>query len=275
MEINVQATAELLETMQEKKIIIYGAGNIAARFYAVLSRTGIEQNVHAFAVTKPGEERSFCGKKVISVDEIPVNPGYMVCVAVHESIKDDLFHELKIRKITNCVWVYPHLFRMFIGTPVQENVFVPVDDIVRNCFDYRIAVRYLAIEQYYGKNTFGYDLYVRAMALSCDQTTAEKRLTQFQNLIHSWEISGYQQKKKICLDEGNAILDGAHRVTLAKYHGMESVCCDIFRRAPDFRVWMGSETLMEKKTLRNGAFTSDELETIEHTYLRLRGETNG
>lgn len=85
------------------------------------------------------------------------------------------------------------------------------------------AVRLLAIEEYYGKNNYGFGLYRRMQAGSGFDWT-----DRFRNLIQSYEKNGYQEESNLELDQNLAIMDGSHRATLAYYHGKEFVNAKMF-----------------------------------------------
>lgn len=86
-----------------------------------------------------------------------------------------------------------------------------------------IAVKYLAIENYYGKNNFGLELY-RKLQLKRIQEDWNER---FINLIKSFE-AGINMESWLQVDLNYSIHDGAHRLALALYHGYENVPVNIF-----------------------------------------------
>ena len=89
---------------------------------------------------------------------------------------------------------------------------------------YDIAVRLLAIEHYYGKNDIGYGLYSRMQEHSGNGTFW---LNRFKRLINSYETNGYENDNPLALDEKLHIMDGAHRLSLALYHGNELIPAQI------------------------------------------------
>lgn len=271
----VECLDQLLDLLRERVILIYGAGNIAGRFYEALSIRDLAQNVGGFVVTNSQGKSEFCGQPVISPDEIRQGPETFVCIAVHESVRDGIVRELERRGILDYVWVTPFLTSLFAGDPMQRNVDREVDDLIRANDDYRAAIRYLVIQSYYHAGGPGADLYLRAQGLSCGPATAKLRLEQFYRLIQAWETGGYDPEHIISVDENNIVLDGMHRLSLAKYHGLERVRCDVYRHSPRIRDWMGEATKMEKTVVQAGGFTREELELIERTDQKLRGEAYG
>ena len=99
------------------------------------------------------------------------------------------------------------------------------------CVFYDIAVRILAIEQYYGKNTIGYDLYSRMQAES-----GTFWLKRFVSLMQSIENRGFQTDNPIEVDEKLTIMDGAHRFALALYHGEEFIPAIMYQTRCERRV---------------------------------------
>lgn len=91
-----------------------------------------------------------------------------------------------------------------------------------------VAVRYLAVEQHYGKNAFGYDLYKKMQQAQNvewvqqsgegNHASPEEKLKNFIALIESWEKNGYDPKSEILCLPNLQLLDGSHRLSLALYH---------------------------------------------------------
>jgi len=86
-----------------------------------------------------------------------------------------------------------------------------------------LAVRMMAVEEFYGFNNYGFDLY-RRMQLDSGFDWTDR----FKELIKSYENYGEKNKNVLELDRDFAIMDGAHRLTLALYHGYEFVQTNIY-----------------------------------------------
>lgn len=82
-----------------------------------------------------------------------------------------------------------------------------------------LAVRYMAIENYYGKyeDNRGFELYQKLQEHSGFNWT-----DRYKNLIASY-AEGYDEGSKIELDKDLNIMDGAHRLALALYHNQEFI----------------------------------------------------
>lgn len=86
-----------------------------------------------------------------------------------------------------------------------------------------IVVKYLAIENYYNKNDFGFELY-RKMQV---KRVGEDWNKRFKELIKSFE-NGFDMNSWIKTDLSYSIHDGAHRLALALYHGYEDIPVRVF-----------------------------------------------
>lgn len=266
--------SESFEFLKSRKIIIYGTGYVAMKLYEVLVIRGLDLNIVCFLVSKrEGDLQNIKGIKVITIDEYNNREDEIICLAVHESIKDEIVEILNRKNILDYVWVHRYfLIELLFGKPIKKNIRVSVEKIIQQCENYSIAVRYLAIEQYYEKNDYGYDIYRKALRLHCGKRTAEKRLSSFLSLIQNWEKYGYKSEFVILINENNELLDGMHRVALAIYYQLDEVICDMFKNTSYFYEWNGSGVLIPKKKLLEADFTNEQLEIIEDTYKRIKGE---
>ena len=113
-----------------------------------------------------------------------------------------------------------------------------------------MAIRLAAIECYYGENDFGYDVYLRAEGIHCSEETARKRLSGFEKLINSWEQNGYNAEYAISVNQQGEVFDGNHRLSLALYHRLEKIPCDIYN------------TTLSVECLQKKGFDSDEINLL-------------
>lgn len=254
---------ELEELLRKKKIVIYGAGYVAERFYRSLKKKGIDKNVICFVTTK-GKEKQACGLQVISIDDLKNEESLIICVAVHESIKNEIIELLEDRGIYNYIWIYPFQFQMMLGIPVRENIKVPLSDIVLKERDYYgLAVRYLALEQYYNKNEIGYELYIKACSMSCKKETAKARLDNFIKLIKSWEKDGYDETRPSSILNDYTVIDGTHRIAIAVYEKKSYIVCNMYLEdSEDLKVHTDNAR-MTKECMEKAGFTLEEVRILE------------
>lgn len=264
--VNTMDSGALMEKISANQIIIYGTGYAADNFYRALQIRGIERNVICFAQTEADWEKSFFkGLPIISVADLPKESDVFICLAVHEAIRDEIIKVFTERNIENYVWVHPNIFELALGSPVKYGEEIRVQDIIRNQGrnNYYFAVRYLAIDNYFGKNDVGYALYLNVLKLQCEDTTARKRLNKFCNLIKNWMEFGYQGERPIFLDEKYRLIDGTHRITLAFYLKQEYIKANVFPASENYYdVAKESDFLPVDLLIRSG-FGESEIRLLE------------
>ena len=127
------------------------------------------------------------------------------------------------------MWIYPFLYEVMLGAPVKKNVEVSLSKLWSEQKDHiAVAVRYLAAEQYFGRNDFGYEIYKKSMSLFVNEKTAGKRLEKYIELIKSWEKNGYDSKQVSSVMENGCIINGMHRISLGFFFGQMTICCDVY-----------------------------------------------
>lgn len=89
---------------------------------------------------------------------------------------------------------------------------------------YDTVVRLLAIEAYYGKNEFGFELYNQMQAARGAPVGYEER---FRSLIQSVEESSFDWKSVFEITPEGYLWDGSHRLALALYHDVPVVSARI------------------------------------------------
>lgn len=117
-----------------------------------------------------------------------------------------------------------------------------------------VVVRYLAIENYYSKNNFGFELYRKMQEKRIGKGYGEVALKKFKSLIRSYEEHGYDKDSSIILDKNLGLVDGSHRLALGLYHGIKTVNALVvnFDHPVDYSIdWFLSS-----------GFTEDEIDII-------------
>lgn len=87
-----------------------------------------------------------------------------------------------------------------------------------------IVVKYLAIENYYNFNSYGFELYHKMQMKRVGEDWRER----FKALIASVEEHGFNKSSWIKTDVDYSIHDGAHRLALAVYHNIDEVPVKVF-----------------------------------------------
>lgn len=127
-----------------------------------------------------------------------------------------------------------------------------VSDFAYNRLD--TVVRYLAIENYYGKNDFGFMLYEKMQNARMGQGYAPGSIEKYKELIASFDKNGYDGDSCITCDQNLKLVDGSHRLALCLYHGIPEISIQLMPQATNIEYgieWFG----------KNG-FTSEEIEVI-------------
>lgn len=266
----------LLKYLSQKRFVIYGTGFVGRRFLSALKQHGLYENIACFTISEcvTGQDDMIEGIPVRGVSELDERTKDMLfCIAVHESLAKEIEKNLEKLQVKKYIWIYPFLYELSLGQPLKTNVLVNVDKILEsNLNNYGLAVRYLAVEQFFGKNQIGYDLYVRFNTLYCTKETAERRLIKFCDLIKNWKENGYDKEKKILINSNYEILDGCHRITVAKYFGEKNVICDVFSNEISVVSLLGDKALLTEKGLKESDFCKGEQEILRAINRMLKGE---
>lgn len=95
-----------------------------------------------------------------------------------------------------------------------------------NCCD--IWVRFLAIDNYYGINEDGFKVYndVQHYRVSTKKIIPRHQYDNedtFRKLIKSFEDNGFDPNYPLCLNKDFMVIDGAHRLALSLYLGIDKV----------------------------------------------------
>lgn len=162
----------------------------------------------------------------------------------------DLRKEKKQRKLEQYIAAHPEEYyntqetKLFQKSSILGQQQFAVKDVILAQYAegegvfYDIAVRQLAIEQYYGKNKIGYDLYTRMQTKHYGY--GEFWRDRFIKLILSYEQHGQDKDHPIELDDNLMLIDGAGRLALALYHGDEFIYGNV-RKTSYERVWNYSQ----------------------------------
>ncbi|MCI6241163.1 MAG: hypothetical protein MR625_08140 [Clostridium sp.] len=257
---NIKDIDNLIQVIKTNEIAIYGTGYVAGELYKALLWNNLINQLKFFITTQGGDK--YKGYKVLAADNDRIKE-VLILISVHESIKDEIIRTLEQKGCWKYIWINPEkLYSLMLGKPVKKNVMVPVKDIwIHNKDNYAIEVRYLAIENYLGLNSYGAEIYKKAISQFSNAYTAEKRLKQFYLLIENWIHNGYNNTPSYIMDDYEYI-DGTHRITLAIYFNRENINCNIFStdKAKQF-IHNSKARLTKEEAIR--WFSNKDLELIE------------
>lgn len=255
--------------LNNEPFYIYGTGFVAGRFYESLRNKNLVGNLKGFITTEI-LQKEFKGHNIKCISDISKKKDVLICIAVHESNESDIRKILNASGFKNVVWIYPLLFDLWYGKPIEKSVLVSTRELLLPCInDYRIPARILAIENYYGNNDVGYLVYKKSMAVHSSDETAEKRLEQFIKLITSWKESGYAPESKLKIDEDYEIFDGVHRLALAYYHSQPEVNCDIYSTKGK-ETYINDEIKLTEDVIEKIDFSEDERNALYACFSQLQ-----
>lgn len=127
---------------------------------------------------------------------------------------------------------------------------------------YDMIVRLLAVENYFGENDFGFDLYRRMQGARINKNWVEPAVKRFRMLIQSYEKNGYDEKSSIILDQDLHLVDGSHRMAMAMYYGIQNITVSV--RPKKYNIFYGIEWFHV-----NG-FSDKECEILTDKYHELK-----
>lgn len=261
-----QNATQLLNILSQKPFIVYGHGYTAKKFYEAIKNNNLLYNFNGFVVSNSQEsfdEQFQC--KIYNKEWLKNNSDLLVCIAVHPSILKEILDNLNMTTDNlNCIFVYPYLYELLLNVPVEKNILVSTDKILKqmkNC--YSIAVRYAAINAYMKKNYTGYSIYIKAISLHCDEHTAKKRLQRFIKIIEDCEKFGYNLNFPICVNNNYEVFDGMHRIALAKYFGIEQIYADLYKTNTSLVNIHNDNSILTRNSLIENNFTKHEMTLLD------------
>ncbi|WP_145152824.1 hypothetical protein [Paenibacillus xylanexedens] len=258
------------DVIENQKFVIYGTGSVAKRFSQILKHSGRWGNISHYTVSSLEQDVMFIDGKVVKEIKNVKNDN-IVMVAVHNIFADEILENLKYLGFKKVFWIYPHLFDLCFGMPVQSNMILDVKSVVRGLHGvYVHAIYYLAIESEFLKNTVGRNLYIKFMCIFCSEKAANKRWFDFVERIHKYEKGDVQQNYNIKLShEYDIVLDGSHRLMLAYYFNVDKIAADIYCCDLNRYIEFAENMALTDKQLHE-YFSYDEILLIKEADLKLK-----
>ena len=104
--------------------------------------------------------------------------------------------------------------------------------------------------------------------MHCDEDTAQKRLLSFIKLIESWDKCGCLNEQRPAIAQNYEIIDGVHRVALARYHEMKTISCDVYteERVKEYR---NNLVDLDKRIINRVELTEVENKLLKDIQIRL------
>ena len=259
-----------LKEIENKKIAIYGSGYVGLLFYKAILRRKINSKIACFLQSKVDKENEINGITIKSISDLSTSEDIVICVAVHEAIRDEVIDNIKRNGFLNYYYVYPLIYDLLLGAPKDDNCLMPLMRIWNSSKNnYALAVRYLVLEQYYGLRDDGYTIYKELFTKFSDVETAKKRLDKFIDLIKKFEENGYDFSKKIIVLDDGSLVDGYHRASLAIFNEMNEISCTIYSKSMRVEEIHSPQALLSKKCCLDLGIDNRIIQILEETNNRI------
>ncbi len=224
---------EFQNVLKENGCYVFGCGYVSNLFCEALDQRKLASSIKGFIVSSPTPGMRFRNSEVRAFDDRAIDRSSLVCVAVHEANALAICDMLAEAGYRNIVWIYPYLHGLLFGDPLVSDAYVSVSRILerQDANHYWLTVRYAAASAIADKLELDLnavsDLYLKCQQLHCDESTAYRRLEQLRHLVSSMSENGYDPERPIIIDTDFRIIDGLHRLVVARLLGIERIPCNI------------------------------------------------
>lgn len=255
---------------ENRSIYIYGAGKIGKKILRLIKDTeSAMKKVKGFLVSDLAGNPKVLGDLPVVVPEDISDRTSLVLVSVTDIYQETIVEDLKKLGFTNIIVAYkysfmkddiPGVFPKTIRVNTNELLLCQYKEGLFNRYD--IVVRLLAIEEYYGKNNYGFSLYEKMQNERTQDASYGRISTQrFIKLIESYEKNGYKEDSELIIDERLHLVDGSHRLALAIYFGVARLTVRIVKRENE--VFYGKEWFSELLSQEECKMIENKLSFIE------------
>ena len=126
-----------------------------------------------------------------------------------------------------------------------------------------VSVRYMAVEDYFWENDYGFYLYRKMQTLRCQEAdeAVDKRVNTYKRLIKSFDSNGYECDSYVRCYENDQLDDGAHRIACALYFGIKNITIEYMPK-------VGTVDYGEDWFVAHD-FTEKEIKLIKDKYLEI------
>lgn len=260
---------------ENQSIYIYGAGNIGKKVLRLIKRTeSAVKKVKGFLVSDlVGNPKMLDGFPVMIPENVS-DRASLILVSVTDIYQETIVEDLKRLGFVNVIIAYKYSFmEEDISDDFPKTIEINTNELMlcqykMGMFNrYDIVVRLLAIEEYYGKNNYGFSLYEKMQSERAEDASYGKiSLQRFIKLIESYEKNGYKKDSELIIDERLHLFDGSHRLALAIYFKITRLTVRIVKRENE--VFYGKEWF-------EGLFSQEKCNTIEEKLAIIEPDWSG
>ena len=260
---------------ENHSIYIYGAGKIGKKVLRLIKKTGSAvEKVNGILVSDLTGNPDMLDGFPVMVPENVADRKSLVLVSVTDIYQEAILEDLKKQGFENIIDGYRYSFMeadipsvspTIVKVNTNELLLCQYKEGIFNKYD--IIVRLLAIEEYYGKNDYGFSMYEKMQSGRGQEVSYGKTsLQEFIELIEACEKNGYKEESELIIDEELYLVDGSQRVALAVYFGITRLTVRIDKR--EGKDSCGKEWLV-------GVFSQEECKAIEKRLLLIEGRWTG
>ena len=273
-----RSAAEVLGMLAAGPFAVFGTGYVSKVLCLALKERGLLDRVSAFVVTDPKGKKTvsltgprgtaLCGDRperpLLSAGDFLMSGGPVPLIAaVHPSVWEEVSSlPCFTGRKEESLFVYPYLPELLYGEPVGERV-LTLEEILagEDRSGYWIAVRYGAARGYLAGRRED-EVYRKAIALFSSEDTAKKRLERFHGLIDTIRRDGFDPAHPILLDESGRIIDGLHRIALARCLGTKALNARIYRTSPLYDRVLDGRNFLTEAYFSAAGFTEEEIRRL-------------
>lgn len=129
-----------------------------------------------------------------------------------------------------------------------------------------MIIRHLAIDNYYGNNNYGFDLYRKLQDARVRKGYSEEAVKKFYSLIKSYAENGYNPDSYILADKELKLRDGSHRMAMATYLNLSEITVAVFNAT--------TALVLDYHWLLENGFSAEEVQLLKDKSDSMRREMN-
>lgn len=212
----------ILEILKTEKFVVFGAGGHGKKFVESLKMWGVSENFAGYATTKGTLDGS-----VKCIDAVPRSS--QVVIAVHSATVDSVINYLVELGFSKYISIDRFLIEFCCGKPYDINGFVDINHFVEGSVKSNyLAALYAVVDCTVKKDVAGEEIYKKLIGVHGNKDTANKRWDSYLTRIQACLNGEYKPYPIKINPTEKYILDGNHRIALARYFGLKEIAAQYF-----------------------------------------------
>ncbi len=259
---------DIINTICSEKFVVYGAGAYANKCRDIVITLGCEDNYLFNVVSNNCEDDC---KEIGLIKDVDRNE--VVIIAAHDTNAQEMEENLKKLGFTRYYNIFPHLIELGCGMPYKKNVNININDFLKSCLygDY-LAIIYLAIDDIVNGNDIGIKMYEKYMNFFSTTSTTNKRIESLERRVNETKKDSVAEAYNIKINpKEQFILDGSHRIVLAKYFGIQHLLADLYQtKLSQYITFLGGKYLSGEEFKK--LYSEEEYQRINECRRRELGQ---